>query len=167
MPRQGWETNKAGGKGPAAAGEGDKSQPQPHCPVHPCSRTGPRAALLRTGPRGSGRDHPPLLPTLPTTAPAAPRPAQTALATGCWGLLQSGPPRQHGGLNRVCEPGRQRAPALPAPNPPCAPRLGPAWGWAALGCSGRAPAECGRVWGWLLRGRVGASAGRAAWQADG
>lgn len=36
MPCQGWETNKAGGKGPAVARESDKSQPQPGCPTHPC-----------------------------------------------------------------------------------------------------------------------------------
>lgn len=51
MPRQGWETNKAGGKGPAAAEEGDKSQPQPACPVQPAAGQGPRGTA-QPGPWG-------------------------------------------------------------------------------------------------------------------
>lgn len=76
MPRQGWETNKAGGKGSAVARESDKSQPQPGCPAHPCiplpcvpaargsraaagtlsrcSRGAARPSLLRQGPAGAG-----------------------------------------------------------------------------------------------------------------
>lgn len=150
MPRQGWETNKAGGKGPAAAGESDKSQLQPGCFCIPFPT--PQQCCCARG-WGSARCHAALLPACPL--PRSPRshhqplaaamglsPASAGVGTGS----QQGTRHPGGREHRVCTR--------------CYPGLGLAWGWAALGQEGRA-------WLRLLRGRVGAQAGRAGWQADG
>lgn len=84
MPRQGWETNKAGGKGPAGARESDKWLLQPGCPVHPHIETGPQTVLIHAGPQPSSQDQPLLPPVLPTVAPHIP--------TGHLLLQQSGAP---------------------------------------------------------------------------
>lgn len=126
MPRQGWETNKAGGKGPAVARESDKSQPQPGCPAHPCI---PLPCIPQ-----------PVAPEQrPGRCPAAP--AGRHGRRSCGKVLPGPVPAGH------AEPGQGRAPALP-PSPP-------------------------RTRGRAARDRraepraCGASAGRAAWQADG
>lgn len=58
MPRQGWETNKAGGKGPAVARESDKWLLQPGCPVHPHVETGPQTVQIHAGLSLVGRTEP-------------------------------------------------------------------------------------------------------------
>lgn len=58
MPRQGWETNKAGGKGPAVARESDKWLLQPGCPVHPHVETGPQTVQIHAGLSLVGRAEP-------------------------------------------------------------------------------------------------------------
>lgn len=138
MPRQSWETNKAGGKGPAVARESDKWLLQPGCPVHPHIGTGPQTALIHAGPQpGSLQRCPPLLPMLPTVAPTLPLAAvaeRCPISAEVWtGAVSS----EH----QLC--------------PPCA------WCQAAPGCAGRARASCtggastGRpAWqadGWQLR----------------
>lgn len=112
MPRQGWETNKAGGKGPSAAGESDKSPPQPSCPVHPRGQTGPPAP--RRAPP-SAQDH--LLPwPLRPLLRRCPRSPLQPLAAA-----EQSPTRRGPVAGRA---GHRRAPALPSPDPPCAPGWG-------------------------------------------
>lgn len=123
MPRQGWETNKAGGKGPSAAGESDKSPPQPSCPVHPRGQTGPPAPH-RAPP--SAQDH--LLPW-PLRPLLRHCPRQPAPAARCGRAVPDTPGAGRG------RAGHRRAPALPSPDPPCAP----GWGLGSPGEPGRAP----------------------------
>lgn len=154
MPRQGWETNTAGGKGPAAAGESDKSQPQPGCLVHPCSWTGPpSSAALRRAPgqwpgppsspahsahhcsrgpasRTDGTGH-----LLLWLAAAERSPASTEVSQGIWSLVNSKhqlcPPQTH----LVC-------PGLPGAGQPWDMRAGlPPSMWQSLALA--APGACG------------------------
>lgn len=54
------------------------------------------------------------------------------------------------------------------PKPALCPVAGVCLGLGSPGACGQVSRRVfGRAWGQLLRGRVGASAGRAAWQADG
>lgn len=147
MPRQGWETNKAGGKGPAAVGESDKSQPQPGCPVHSpqpdrSPEQWPRATLLSCcrGPashaHGSSR--------LPLRLAAAERSPASA-----WGL-----DRVHGARSTASGDAALPKPAL------CPVAGGSAWVWAALGHAGRSPVEFRQSLGPAAPGACGCERGQ-------
>lgn len=153
MPRQDWETNKAGGKGPAAARESDKSQPQPGCPVHPRSRTGPpcSAALCRA---------PGLWPGPPSSPAHRHSRCPPSHADGTGHLLLA-PCRQRGGLDRslaydehqLCPPQTRLCPAAGAGQPwgilPRLCRVRPILGPTAAGACGCERRQGGLAGRWI------------------
>lgn len=131
MPRQDRETNKAGGKGPAAAEERDKSQPQPACPVQLDGAAGHRSA----GAAGAA-----------STGTRLRSPAGAAHS-------HARPPRAPGARQDLARGAGERR----HPQGPLVALAGACCG-AGLGAERHSAAA---------QGRAAASAGRAAWQADG